>query len=417
MNDTPPTETRAARIAVLLPSLEGGGAERSMLNLIKGFLAQGRTVDLVLCQAKGALIRDIPEGANLVELEAVNGLRARWMAATGNIRDFFVLLRPILLTKKIAPELARITALQQYMQSARPDVVLSALTYANIALIWAKQMSGSSVSIIVSERIALSSYCAAPSNSRKWRWRYLPGVVRRTYPGADSVIAVSHHAADELITDIGLSRQSVKIIHNPVVDDTLRASAKVALDHPWFAPDSAPVILAVGRMTEQKDFPTLMRAFAQVRRYTPVRLVILGEGRLRADLWQLAEDLGIQEDVDMPGFVDNPFQYMARAKVLVLSSLYEGLPGVLIQALACGCPVVSTDCPGGSREILGDGDYGALVPVGEVEPMATAIRTEMAQPSNRDKLLRRAQDFSVDRAVNHYLDLLDSIVAQAANPK
>jgi glycosyltransferase involved in cell wall biosynthesis len=414
MNDIPATKISAQRIAVLLPSLEGGGAERSMLNLIKGFLARGRTVDLLLCQAKGALMGELPEGVTLIELEPVSGLQTRWLIAAGKLRDFFVLLRPILLTKKTEPELARIPALQQYLKSAQPDVVLSAITYANVALIWAKQMSGSSVPVVVSERIALSTYCSAPSNFRKWRWRYLPAVVHRTYPGADAVIAVSHHAADELVNDIGLSRQSVKTIYNPVVDDTLRVRAEAALDHPWFLPDAVPVILAVGRLTEQKDFPTLIRAFAQVRRDTPARLVILGEGRLHQTLAQLAAELGVQDDVDMPGFVDNPFQYMSRAKLFVLSSLYEGLPGVLIQALACGCPVVSTDCPGGSREILADGEYGALVPVGQVEPMADALRAGMATHADRDKLQRRAQDFSVDRAVNNYLDLLDSTVARAA---
>lgn len=212
-----------------------------------------------------------------------------------------------------------------------------------------------------------------------------------------------------------MNRQLVTTLYNPVVDDTLRLNAEQALDHAWFSPDAAPVILAVGRLTEQKDFPTLMRAFACVRADRPVRLVILGEGRLRPDLEQLAASLGIRADVDMPGFVPNPFQYMARASLLVLSSLYEGLPGVVIQALACGCPVVSTDCPGGSKEILADGQYGALVNIGDINAMANAIRAQLDNPTDKGKLRRRAEDFSVDRAVNNYLDLLDSVVTQAAN--
>jgi glycosyltransferase involved in cell wall biosynthesis len=387
-----------------------------MLNLIKGFLAQGRAVDLVLCQAKGAYIGEVPVGARLIELQPVSGLRARWCTVAGNIRDCFVLLRPVLLAKKIAPELTRITSLQQYMKTGQPDVVLSALTYANLLVIWAKQMSRSSVPVVVSERIALSTFCAAPANSRKWRWRFLPDIVRRTYPRASAVISVSHHAAHELISDIGISPQLVTTIHNPVVDDTLRAKAAQTLAHDWFAPDvTVPVILAVGRLTEQKDFPTLLRAFAQVRMDRPARLVILGEGRLRPDLEKLATTLGIQADVDMPGFVANPFQYMARASLLVLSSLYEGLPGVLIQALACGCPVVSTDCPGGSKEILADGQYGPLVTVGDAAAMAVAIRAQLDNPTDRDLLRHRAEDFSVDRAVDNYLDLLDTVVANAAN--
>ncbi len=386
-----------------------------MLNLATGFLAAGREVDIVLCQAKGAFLDEIPAGARMIELEATGGLRARWIIAISNLQDFFVRLRPVLLAKKTAPEIARIRSLQRYIVASQPDVILSALPYANLSAIWAKELSGSRVPVIVSERIALLSYCAAPSNSRKWRWRYLPELVRRTYPKANRVVAVSDHVADELITTIGLHQDSVITVHNPVVDDNLRTRAQQPLEHPWFAQDEPPVILAAGRFTEQKDFATLIRAFAAVRTDREARLVILGEGRLRDDLEQLVCTLGIQADVYMPGFVENPFQYMARASVLVLSSAYEGLPGVLIQALACGCPVVSTDCPGGSSEILEDGKYGALVSIGKADEMAKAVLAELDDPTPKEILLRRAEDFSVERAVNSYLALLDTAVNQAAD--
>ena len=400
---------------MLLPSLKGGGAERSMLNLVKAFLAHGRTVDLVLCQAQGAYLRHIPEGATMIELGAAGYLQARWTAAMVNIRDFFSLLRPVLLTKKNAPEIARLRSLQEYLDKHRPDVILSAITYANLVSVWAKQMSDAKVPIIVTERIALATDCAAPHKFQKWRFRYLPELVRQTYPRADGIVAVSSHVAYELTTLAGLDPHSVTTIHNPVVDDALRASAQMELEHAWFAPGATPVILGVGRLNEQKDFSTLMRAFASVRATREARLVILGEGRLREDLEELANKLGIQADVDMPGFVDNPFQYMARASVLVLSSRYEGLPGVLIQALACACPVVSTDCPGGSAEILADGKYGALVDVGDANGMAAAILTELDKPTDKDILLRRAEDFSVERAASTYLTLLDSVVAHGAD--
>ncbi len=400
---------------MLLPSLEGGGAERSMLTLVQGFLAHGRTVDLVLCKAKGAYISEIPKGATMIELEATGGLQTRWIAAMGNPGNFLALLRPVLLATKIAPEIARIRSLQHYMNNYRPDVILSALTYANLVAIWAKHMSDSRVPIIVSERIALSTYCATPSNFQKWRWRYLPEVVRRTYPGADAVVAVSSHVADDLVTTIGLNQQTVTTIHNPVVDDTLRTSAQQALEHKWFTPVTVPVILAVGRLTAQKDFATLMHAFAVVRANRAARLVILGEGKLRQNLEDLANELGIQADVDMPGFVANPFQYMTHASVFVSSSEYEGLPGVIIQALACACPVVSTDCPGGSREVLEGGKIGALVAVGDAEAMAQAILSQLDNPTPRDVLLRRAEDFSVEGGVSNYLALLDAVVTRAAN--
>ena len=199
MRKKSPTEARANRITVLLPSLEGGGAERSMLTLVKAFLSRGRTVDLVLCQAKGAYISDIPEGANVIELRATSDLQGRWIAAKGKPFDLFALLRPVLLAKKNAPEVARIRSLQHYLENNRPDVVLSALTYANLVTLWAKQMSGSRVPVIVSERNALWTYCTSPTNARKWRWRYAPELVRRSYPRADAVVTVSSHGAGELI--------------------------------------------------------------------------------------------------------------------------------------------------------------------------------------------------------------------------
>jgi len=413
MTDQPSTDSHAGRIAVLLPSLEGGGAERSMLNLVTAFLARGRTVDLVLCQAKGAYMGEIPAGANMIELAPTGGLQSRWIAAMANIRNLSAVLRPVVLASKIAPEIARIRSLQHYIQQYRPDAILSALTYCNLVAIWAKQGSDFSVPVVVSERIALTNYCLAPSNFRKWRWRYLPEVVRRIYPGADAVVTVSNQVGDDLTSTVGLDKQLVSTIYNPVVDDVLRARAEQPLEHSWFAPGTAPVILGVGRLTEQKDFSTLIRAFAIIRAQKEARLVILGEGRLREDLQELANSLGIAEDVDMPGFVENPFQYMARASTLVLSSEYEGLPGALIQALACGCPVVSTNCPGGSAEILADGEYGALVDVGDAEGMAAAVLAELDQPTARDVLLRRAEDFSVERAADNYLELLDSVIDKA----
>jgi len=409
-----PAGAGAGRIAVLLPSLEGGGAERSMLALVSGFLGRGRQVDLVLCQAKGAYLGAIPAGANVIELQPTAGLRSRWLAAIGNPADVLALLKPVLLASKISPEIARLRALRRYMEDSRPDIMLSALSYANLVALWARRKSGAQVPVVVSERIALSNYCAAPSNARKWRWRYLPELVRRTYPQADAIVAVSNYVADDMIRAIGVRQPSIATIHNPVVDDTLRANASQTPDHPWFAPHAAPVILAAGRLTDQKDFPTLLRAFAKVRANRDVRLVILGEGKRREALEKLALDLGIRAEVDMPGFAANPFQYMARAAVLVSSSEYEGLPGVLIQALACGCPIVSTDCPGGSREILADGRYGALVGVGDVDGMARAIIAQLDDPTPRDSLLRRAEDFSVDRGVDNYLALLDAVVARAA---
>jgi len=225
-------------------------------------------------------------------------------------------------------------------------------------------------------------------------------------------VTVSDSVGRELADGLGLAPESVETIYNPVVDDTLAARASEAPEHPWFEEGEPPVVLGVGRLTEQKDFATLIRAFALLRRKRDARLLLLGEGRLRAELEQEARILGVSEHVHLPGFVDNPFSYMARAAVTALSSGYEGLPGVLIQAMACGCPVVSTDCPGGSREILGSGRYGRLVAVGDPEALAAALEATLEAPPARAGLRRRAAEFSFDRSVDRYLSLIDSLCAK-----
>jgi glycosyltransferase involved in cell wall biosynthesis len=200
---------------------------------------------------------------------------------------------------------------------------------------------------------------------------------------------------------IGIPRDCITVIHNPsVVGAEVQEKGQAPLDHAWFEPGQPPVLVAVGRLENQKDYPTMLRAFAQVRRGEAVRLLILGEGRERPMLEALVEELGLGQDVSLPGFVTNPYAYLARASLFVLSSRWEGLPTVLIEALCCGTPVVSMDCPSGPREILTDGLYGALVPVGDVGALARAIRTalngdraspppESWQPYDRDKIVRQ----------------------------
>jgi len=185
--------------------------------------------------------------------------------------------------------------------------------------------------------------------------------------------------------------------------------AKAPLDHPWFAPGAPPVVLGVGRLAPQKDFPTLIRAFARVRAERAARLMILGDGKTpdrRAELLALADELGVAEEVALPGFQPNPFAYMARASLFVLSSAWEGLPGVLVQALACGCPVVSTDCPSGPAEILEQGQYGRLVAVGDEVALADAMRSTLDNPPERDRLRDRGAAFSVDLSIDRHLEVL-----------
>jgi glycosyltransferase involved in cell wall biosynthesis len=222
------------------------------------------------------------------------------------------------------------------------------------------------------------------------------------YPSADRIIAVSDGVAEDLAKTARLPRERITTVYNPAVSPSLELKAKDVLDHPWFQPGEPPVILAVGRFTSVKGFDALIRAFAGLKGRSHARLMILGEGRERTALERLVRDCGLAQDVAMPGFVRNPYRYMARAKAFVVSSRYEGLSMVLIEALACGCPVVSTDCPSGPREVLEGGKYGPLVPVGDVSALTNAMARVLARPPPAERLRRRAQDFYVDRVVERY---------------
>ncbi len=406
------TDLQARRIAVLVPSLEGGGAERSMLTLVRAFLERGREVDLVVCRLKGTYVDSVPPQARLVVLESAGRLRGRLSALFASRGWPGPVLRTVVLPGKSAPEIVYTASLKSYLRERRPDVLLSAMTYTNLAALWARNAVDPALPVVISERIALTQHCESASCREKWRWRYLPALVRQNYPSADAIVAVSSQVAEDLVAITELPDRAVKTIYNPVVDDLLRSQAAEPLSNSWFDPEEPPVIIGVGRLTEQKDFATLIRAFARVHTSRPVRLLILGEGKQRGLLQDLVEQLNVHVDVAMPGFVDNPFQYMARAAVLVQSSEYEGLPGVLIQALACGCPVVSTNCPGGAAEILENGRYGALVPVGDDGALAGAIESVLDEPPDRTVLLERAEQFSVDAATRTYLGLLDTLVAR-----
>jgi glycosyltransferase involved in cell wall biosynthesis len=224
------------------------------------------------------------------------------------------------------------------------------------------------------------------------------------YVWADGIVAVSEGVAEHLSHTSGLPRDRITVIYNPVVSPQLTDKARQALEDPWFARNQPPVILSVGRLTMAKDYPTLLRAFVLLRKRREARLLILGSGETRAELEQLVRSLGIEQHVRMAGFVANPYAYMARAAVFVLSSAWEGLPGALIEAMACGCPVVSTDCRSGPAEILDHGRFGRLVPVGDAAKMAGAIALALDEGrgvATRDAR-ERAMDFRVERATSAY---------------
>ena len=228
------------------------------------------------------------------------------------------------------------------------------------------------------------------------------------YPSANAIIGVSQGVSDDLEMQLALPKGRVRTIYNPVINSELLDQATETVEHPWLKSQNIPVFLAVGRLTAQKDFANLIKAFALVRQSKPARLIILGEGELRSELEQLVDKLRISEDVDLPGFASNPYSYMSQARCFVLSSRYEGLPTALIEAMACGCSIVSTDCPSGPQEILAGGKYGFLVPIEDSKLLSEAMLAVLEQPRAADELKQRANLFASSQIIPQYLAVLNN---------
>lgn len=375
-------------IALFLSELAGGGAQRRMLLLADAFAARGHRVDLVAARSDGPFRARVPPSVQLVGLDnrwaRLPGIRSRrglWVAAS---------------TGRLA----------QYLRRARPDVVLAISNPANLAALWARRMARVAIPVVASVNVHLGA--ATGPRQRAWG-PLLRALICRYYRDAEAVIANSRSVTEDLSRTARVPRERIATIYNPVAVERVAEEARSEIAHSWFAEGQSPVVLGVGKLKRQKDFPTLLRAFAQVRAKRPIRLVILGEGEERGDLERLARRLGIAGDVQLPGFVENPFPWMTHASVFVLSSVWEGFSNALCEALACGCPVISTDCPGGSSEILGNGAYGSLVPVGDDAALAAAIGGMLDSPPDREWLRARAAEFSVDRAAGRYLEILRSV--------
>ena len=329
----------SCRLAFFTRSLGGGGAERVVVTLASHYAAQGHAVDLIVSRREDTYLKEVHPEVRVHYLHT----RRRMLAA---------------------PRLAKV------LREVRPAALLA--TVNTFAAVLGQRLARTPTRVVLREAntpsIALHAKGASPVkraiSEMAMRW---------LYPRADAVVAVSKGVAQDLLNLMPQLKPKLTVIYNPVIDAAFYAKADAPLEHPWFQPHQPPVVLAAGRLVALKGYDTLLRAFARVRQETFARLVILGEGPESPNLERLAAELGVAADMDMPGFDPNPFRYMKRAGVFVLSSRYEGLPNVLIQAMACGCPVVSTDCPNGPAEILDGGRYGPLVPVDDVEAMAQAI--------------------------------------------
>jgi glycosyltransferase involved in cell wall biosynthesis len=351
------------RVAIFVPSMRGGGAERVMATLANSWVELGLEVDVVLVERVGPYLASLDPRVRIVDLRVSRVAHAVW-------------------------------PLVRYLRERRPRALLAAMVHANVAAIIARVLANTGTRLVVSERID-------PAQSRH-RWSlYLR---RWLYPRADRIIAVSEGTAATLRRLLPGSSERVVVVYNPIdVGDAARAATEPT-GHPWLTPGvpDLPVVVAAGRLTPQKGFDILLRAFARVNAERSTRLIILGEGPQRPALIALAEALGIAERVDLPGFVSNPFAFFGRAALFVLSSRREGLPNVLLQALACGAPVVSSDCASGPGEILEGGKWGALVPVGDATALADAMLAALGAAHHPDGRVRAA-DFAIEPLALAYL--------------
>lgn len=398
-----------AHIALLIPNLRGGGAERITLRITDGLVNLGHHVDIVLFEPAVKFNGEIPANARLLVLcgrnvaQASNNfprsalwcderapltLLAQLAAAMGSNRLRLLMLRP-----KIATYVLRLIP---YIERERPDIIfanLPRMEYA--ALLAARTLSPPPPPIVPVVHSVFGQ------NSRQSRRR------RLLFPKAAHVVAVSHGVAENICATSGVAKDCITTIQNPAYSPHIARLAQSHPDHHWFTDSGPPIVLGVGRLVPDKDFLTLLEAFHLVRTKHTCRLLILGEGRVRRALERRVRKLGISDHVSMPGWAENPYAFMSRVSLFALSSRREGFPTVLVEALACGCPSVSTDCPAGPSEILEAPEL--LAPVGDPKTLAQVMLQALRRPWDRMALQAKAEQFSVRRAALEYDRLISDI--------
>lgn len=342
-----------------------------MVNLANGFVKSGFEVDLLLVRREGIYLSQLDAAVQVIDLQA----------------------------NKLLFSLPKLIA---YLKQVKPDNLITALEDTNIVAIFARLMAQVPTRLIVTVHNNLSQEML---NGEGLKRRLVPTVLKWIYPFADQVVAVSQGVAEDL-KRLGVQPDKIRVIYNPILTPDFSHLATAVPQHQWLLQPDEPVVLGVGRLELQKDFETLIRAFALAKKKQPMRLMILGEGSQKASLEALCQQLEVTDSTVFVGFVSNPLACMSRAALCVLSSAWEGFGNVLVEAMGVGTPVVATDCPSGPAEILEQGKYGQLVPVGDVERLADAMLMTLGDPLDAAVLQRRAADFSVEAVLDEYQKLL-----------
>ncbi len=361
------------RVTIFISFSGEGGVERMVSNLIHEFVRLGHPVDLLLIKARGEHIKRLPQAVNIIKL--------------GSDHSALTLL-----------------PLTRYLRKNRPECMLVAKHRAIVIAVLARMLAGVTTRIVGRLGTNLSRALEGKNSLRKWLWH---APMRKLYPKVDLIIPVSEGVLDDVASITGLGRDKLRVIRNPVITSEMYQLAEERIDHPWFVEGEPPIVLGAGRFTRQKDFITLIKAFAKVRQQRNCRLLLLGHGALQEEYQVLATELGVAEDISMPGFANNPYPYMKQATLFVLSSAWEGSPNVLSEALAQGTAVVSTDCPSGPYEVLKGGRVAPLVAVGDVDAMADAILATLENPPSRASLQAAVSEYTAEKSAYHYLEALE----------
>ena len=420
-------------VAFVVDDMNGNGAQLACLRIIRSLLAKNYNVDLVLLGYKGTALLEIPEGVSLFILVrggqkqsslkpcSIASEKIRWIKYSSGLKDFTYAIFRYLKSLKCSRGF-RLRArkrhfywtncLVQYIKTEYPDIIYANLHYSTTVSILSQRMSSCQVPVIWAVR-------CDPYHMKTQNFKYLVHLI----PHADTIHAVSQGVAESVVSLVPEVKNKVRTIYNPLSPlNKMTSLMNQPVEHQWLSQgshegsDNMPkVILAVGRLAEQKNFILLVRAFAKVRSKRNIRLIILGEGAQRKEIEELAESLNVNHAISMPGWVENPLAFMARADLFVLSSSYEGLPNVLIEAMVCGCPVVSTNCPHGPSEILEDGRWGRLVPVQNHEALAEAIIESIDEQPDRELLQNRAAFLYSENSIEKFECMFNDTIAKTRN--
>ena len=360
------------RIAIFLSTSGHSGVDRAMQNLIPELARRGYPVDLLHVRKHGPYLDPCPEGVRIIDL----GSRHTYTSLPAIIR---------------------------YLRKEKPEVMLADKDRVNRTALLARFLAGVDTRLVLSSGTTISIDLASRGRFERWLQRFSMG---KLYPFADNVIVTSEGVADDMSAYTGLNRELIQVVPSPVIPDDLPLAKLESPDHPWFSESAPPLIISVGELGLRKDFVTLLRAFAVVHEKQPCRLMILGRGKQKDLLFALADELGFADDFALPGFVAEPYNYMAHADVFAFTSRWEGLGFVIIEALAVGTSVVSTDCPSGPAEILQKGKYGALTEIGDYQEIAKQIELQLQSPLPAAHLREAIKPYTVSASTDAYLQAM-----------